>query len=156
MRKITKANIRILSKENLPKVAAEDDEMVQISGDLDVVKDALMQVTSRLRANLFEREGALSAFVPVLPYLPLTTDSDTLKHESRDTRRHERGHSYSAGYGGMGDLPRADGYGSYSAVQSSSSSSIGYGAYEGYSLGRSGGSRSSGQDPASWRKSYGY
>ncbi|OIT21445.1 kh domain-containing protein [Nicotiana attenuata] len=156
LRKITKANIRILSKENLPKVAAEDDEMVQISGDLDVAKDALMQVTSRLRANLSEREGALSAFVPVLPYLPLTTDSDTLKHESRDTRRHERGHSYSAGYGGMGDLPRADGYGSYSAVQSSSSSSIGYGAYEGYSLGRSGGSRSSGQDPASRRKSYGY
>lgn len=30
MRKITKANIRVLSKENLPKVAAEDDEMVQV------------------------------------------------------------------------------------------------------------------------------
>lgn len=30
MRKITKANIRILSKEDLPKVASEDDEMVQV------------------------------------------------------------------------------------------------------------------------------
>lgn len=30
MRKLTKANIRILSKENLPKVASEDDEMVQV------------------------------------------------------------------------------------------------------------------------------
>ncbi|KAJ8567082.1 hypothetical protein K7X08_019290 [Anisodus acutangulus] len=139
MRKITKANIRIISKEGLPKVAAEDDEMVQISGELDVVKDALMQVTSRLRANLLGREGAASAFVPVLPYLPVTTDSDTLKHESRDSRRH--GHSYSAGYGGTSDLPRADGYGSYSSIQSSSSRSTGYGAYEGYSLGRSGGSR---------------
>ncbi|WMV17415.1 hypothetical protein MTR67_010800 [Solanum verrucosum] len=29
MRKITKANIRVLSKEGLPKFAAEDDEMVQ-------------------------------------------------------------------------------------------------------------------------------
>ncbi|KAK6798648.1 hypothetical protein RDI58_006351 [Solanum bulbocastanum] len=115
MRKITKANIRILSKEGLPKVAAEDDEMVQISGELDVVKDALIQVTSRLRANLFEREGAASTFVPVLPYLPMTTGSDTLKHESRDSRRH--GHSYSAGYGGTTDLPRADGYGSYSGIQ---------------------------------------
>ncbi|WMV17414.1 hypothetical protein MTR67_010799 [Solanum verrucosum] len=57
------------------------------------------------------------------------------------------------GYGGTTDLPRADGYGSYSGIQSSS---IGYGAYEGYSLGGSGGSRSSGQDPASRRKSYGY
>ncbi|KAM3286539.1 KH domain-containing protein HEN4 isoform X1 [Capsicum chacoense] len=154
MRKITKANIRILSNEGLPKVAAEDDEMVQISGELDVVKDALMQVTSRLRANLFEREGPASAFVPGHPYLPMTIDSDTLKHESRDTRRH--GHSYSAGYGGSSDLPRANAYGSYSGIQSNSSSSIRYGAYEGYSLGRSGASRSSGQDPASRRKSYGY
>lgn len=87
----------------------------QISGELDVVKDALMQVTSRLRANLFEREGPASAFVPVHPYLPMTTDSDTLKHESRDTRRH--GHSYSAGYGGSSDLPRANAYGSYSGIQ---------------------------------------
>ena len=30
MRKITKANIRVLTKDNLPKVAAEDDEMVQV------------------------------------------------------------------------------------------------------------------------------
>uniref|UniRef100_A0A3Q7F912 Uncharacterized protein n=1 Tax=Solanum lycopersicum TaxID=4081 RepID=A0A3Q7F912_SOLLC len=125
--------------------------MVQISGELAVVKDALIQVTSRLRANLFEREGAESAFVPVPPYLPMTTYSDTLKHESRDSRRH--GHSYSAWYGGTTDLPRADGYGSYSGIQSSN---IGYGAYEGYSLGRSGGSWSSRQDPASRRKSYGY
>lgn len=38
MRKITKANIRILSKEGLPKVAAEDDEMVQVSILIRVVK----------------------------------------------------------------------------------------------------------------------
>lgn len=30
MRRITQANIRILSKENLPKVASADDEMVQV------------------------------------------------------------------------------------------------------------------------------
>jgi len=30
MRMSTRANIRILSKENLPKVASEDDEMVQV------------------------------------------------------------------------------------------------------------------------------
>ncbi|CAN4082608.1 unnamed protein product [Withania somnifera] len=139
MRKITKANIRILSKEGLPKVAAEDDEMVLISGEPDVVKDALMQVTSCLRENLFEREGATSAFVPVLPYLPMKTDSDSLKYESREIRRH--GHSYIVGYGGTSDFPRSDGYGSYSAIQNNSSSSIRYGAYEGYSFGRSGASR---------------
>ena len=30
MRSVTRANIRILSKENLPRVASEDDEMVQV------------------------------------------------------------------------------------------------------------------------------
>lgn len=30
MRRITQANIRVLTKESLPKVAAEDDEMVQV------------------------------------------------------------------------------------------------------------------------------
>lgn len=30
MRRLTKANIRILPKESLPKIASEDDEMVQV------------------------------------------------------------------------------------------------------------------------------
>ncbi|KAL3526536.1 hypothetical protein ACH5RR_011192 [Cinchona calisaya] len=155
MRKITKANIRILTKENLPKVASEDDEMVQISGDLDIAKDALIQVTSRLRANLFEREGTMSAFVPVLPYVPMSTDgSDNLRYESRDTKRHGRGHSYSGGYGNSNDLPPVDGYGNYSGLQSGTSGT-GYGAYGGgYSSGRSGGSGLSGQNPVSRRKGY--
>lgn len=141
MRKITKANIRILSKENIPKVAAEDDEMVQISGDLDIAKDALVQVTSRLRANLFEREGALSAFVPVLPYVPMssTDASDSLRYESRDTKRHSRGHSYSGGYGSSSDLPPVEGYGNYASLHSGTSSTN-YGAYGAYSSTRSPGS----------------
>ncbi|XP_057488492.1 KH domain-containing protein At4g18375-like isoform X2 [Actinidia eriantha] len=136
MRRLTKANIRILSKEDVPKVAAEDEEMVQISGDPDLAKDALMQVTSRLRANLFDREGAVSALVPVLPYLPMSTDgSDGLKYESRDSRRHGRGHSYSDGYGEASGLPAVDDYGSYGGLQSGSNGG-GYGAYGGYSSGR--------------------
>ncbi|KAE8694459.1 RNA-binding KH domain-containing protein isoform 6 [Hibiscus syriacus] len=47
IRRITKANIHILSKENLPRIASEDEELVQIAGDLDVAKDALVQITSR-------------------------------------------------------------------------------------------------------------
>ncbi|KAK6155080.1 hypothetical protein DH2020_009328 [Rehmannia glutinosa] len=140
MRKVTKANIRILSKENLPKVASEDDEMVQISGDLDIAKDALIQVTSRLRANLFEKEGAVSAFLPVLPYLPMSADvSDSLKYESRDTKSRGRGYSYSGGYGGSSDLPPVDAYGGYGGHQSGSARSP-YGAYGNYSSGRSSGS----------------
>ncbi|XP_010424102.1 PREDICTED: KH domain-containing protein At4g18375-like, partial [Camelina sativa] len=74
MRRMTKANIRVLGKENLPKVASDDDEMVQISGELDVAKDALIQITSRLRANVFDRESAVSALMPVLPYVPVAPD----------------------------------------------------------------------------------
>ena len=90
----------------------------QISGDLDTAKDALIQVTSRLRANLFEREGAVSAFVPVLPYVPMSTDgSDSVRYENRDAKRHGRGHSYSAGYGSSSDMPPLDGYGNYASLQ---------------------------------------
>ncbi|XP_027074870.1 KH domain-containing protein At4g18375 isoform X1 [Coffea arabica] len=154
MRKITKANIRVLTKDNLPKVAAEDDEMVQISGDLDTAKDALIQVTSRLRANLFEREGAVSAFVPVLPYVPMSTDgSDSVRYENRDAKRHGRGHSYSAGYGSSSDMQPLDGYGNYASLQGGASGT-GYGAYGGYSSGRSAGSGLSGQNPVSRRKSF--
>ncbi|XP_057981274.1 KH domain-containing protein At4g18375 [Malania oleifera] len=154
MRKLTKANIRILPKENLPKIAAEDDELVQISGDLDVAKDALVQITTRLRANLFDREGP--AFLPVLPYLPMSTDvSDGLKYDGRDGKRHGRGHSYSDGYGSSGDLPAADGYGAYGGPQIGGGGS-GYGVYSSYSSGRTGSSGFSVQNSASRRKSYGY
>ncbi|XP_051120269.1 KH domain-containing protein At4g18375 isoform X2 [Andrographis paniculata] len=157
MRKVTKANIRILSKENLPKVASDDDEMVQISGDLDVAKDALIQVTSRLRANLFEKEGAMPAFLPVLPYLPMSSDnSESLKYESRDSKNRGRGgYSYSGGYGGSSDLPPLDAYGSYGNVQSGSGSSA-YGAYGSHSSGRSSGSGLSGRNPPSRGRNYDY
>ncbi|XP_043703632.1 KH domain-containing protein HEN4-like isoform X3 [Telopea speciosissima] len=131
MRRLTKANIRILSKENLPKVASEDDEMVQITGDHDVARNALIQVTTRLKANFFEREGALSAFPPALSYLPMSADiTDGSKYGSRDSKSHGRGHSYSTGYGDVSDA-----YGSYSGSQSGAGA---YGAYGGYSSVRSG------------------
>lgn len=135
MRRLTKSNIRILSKENLPKIASDDDEMVQISGDLDVAKDALVQVLTRLRANLFDREGAVPGFLPVLPYIPAPVDGpDVLNYDSRDVKRHGRGHSYSSGYGGSSDLGPGDTYGSYASSQLAGGS--GYGDYESYSLGR--------------------
>ncbi|XP_008775908.1 RNA-binding KH domain-containing protein RCF3-like isoform X1 [Phoenix dactylifera] len=131
MRRNTRANIRILSKENLPKVAAEDDEMVQISGDLDVARNALVQVTTRLKANFFERESALSAFPSSVPYHPLPGDaSDGSKYGSKDSKAYGRGYSYSGGYGASGDLMPSDNYGGYGGSQGGGSS---YSAYGGYS-----------------------
>ncbi|KAL2898605.1 hypothetical protein RDABS01_040387, partial [Bienertia sinuspersici] len=152
LRTINKANIRILSKDDLPKIAADDDEMVQISGDLDVVETALVHIASRLRANLFEKEGQV--MLPVLPYAPLSPDHhDSLPYEGRDSKRHGRGLSYSSGYGGSRDLPPADPYGSYAGIQSTGGGSN-YGLYGSYSSGRSSSSGLYGQNPASRRKPY--
>lgn len=52
MRRTTGANIRILPREDLPRCALETDELVQIVGDIRVAREALIQITSRLRANL--------------------------------------------------------------------------------------------------------
>ncbi|KAK4795287.1 hypothetical protein SAY86_013281 [Trapa natans] len=161
MRRLTKANIRILSKENLPKIASDDDEMVQISGDLEIAKDALVQVTTRLRANAFDREGAMAAFVPVMPYIPVPADtSNSHPYDSRE--RSSRGHSYSnGGYGGSRDLHISDTYRGYSSAHvldrvGSGGGSV-YGVYgSGYSSGRNSSSGLSGQNPVSHRKSYGY
>ncbi|KAJ6844746.1 RNA-binding KH domain-containing protein RCF3-like isoform X1 [Iris pallida] len=151
MRRSTRANIRILSKENLPKVASEDDEMVQISGDLDVARIALIQVTTRLKANFFERENALSAFAPPVPYHSIPSD-DGPKYDSRDSKSHSRGYSsYSGGYGASADVLPSEPYGSYSSQGGGS----GYGSYSGYS-GRSGSAGYSGSNPVSHGKYHGY
>lgn len=54
IRKATRASIRIPPKEELPKCASENDELVQITGDENVVLDALVQVLNRLRSNIFK------------------------------------------------------------------------------------------------------
>lgn len=60
----------------------------------------------------------MSTFLPVLPYLPMSTDgSESLKYESRDARNRGRGNSYSGGYGGSTDLPHVDAYGGYGGLQ---------------------------------------
>ncbi|KAJ9709338.1 hypothetical protein PVL29_001013 [Vitis rotundifolia] len=154
MRSVTRANIRILSKENLPKVASEDDEMVQITGELNVASNALLQVTLRLKANLFEREGAIAALPPTLPYLPMSDMSDGSKYGSRDSQPRERGFSsYSGGYGSS-DLAPSDRYGSYGGSQSGGGN--GYGTYSGYSSSRSGSTGLSSQGRVSHGKHHGY
>jgi predicted RNA-binding protein YlqC (UPF0109 family) len=118
IRRTSRANIRILSKENVPKVAAEDEEMVQISGDLDVVRHALLQITTRLKANFFEREGALSGFPPVIPYHPLPVGvSEGPKYLGRDTKPLGHDYPYSSGYRGSDDIGPIDSYASYGSSQ---------------------------------------
>ncbi|MBA0567687.1 hypothetical protein Gotri_005216 [Gossypium trilobum] len=53
MRKSSGAHIRILGKDQVPKCASEGEEVVQINGDHETVRDAIMQITSRLRHHFF-------------------------------------------------------------------------------------------------------
>ncbi|KAK4276946.1 hypothetical protein QN277_015031 [Acacia crassicarpa] len=75
MRKLSGAHIRILGKDQVPKCASED-EVVQISGEVDTVQDALLHITTRLRHHFF-RDAYPSinypsnpAFIDQLPPFP--------------------------------------------------------------------------------------
>ncbi|CAN6319820.1 unnamed protein product [Urochloa humidicola] len=152
IRRTSRANIRILSKENVPKVAAEDEEMVQISGGLDVARHALVQIATRLKANFFERESSLSAFPPVIPYHPLPAGvSDEPKYLSRDTKPVSH-YLYSSSFRTSDDMIPSDSYGSYSSSQAPGG---GYGAYSGYSS-RSTSSGLSGHSSLPYGKRHGY
>lgn len=63
MRRTTGANIRILPREDLPRCALETDELVQIVGDIRVAREALVQITSRLRDNLNHERSSTGAMV---------------------------------------------------------------------------------------------
>ncbi|KAL0352227.1 UNVERIFIED_CONTAM: KH domain-containing protein HEN4 [Sesamum calycinum] len=47
------AQIRILPKDKLPACASSSDELVQVTGEFEVVQEALLQITSRLRNHFF-------------------------------------------------------------------------------------------------------
>ncbi|GLU16002.1 hypothetical protein SLE2022_324520 [Rubroshorea leprosula] len=53
MRKLSGAHIRILGKDQVPKCASEGDEVVQINGEYEAVREALLHITSRLRNHYF-------------------------------------------------------------------------------------------------------
>ncbi|KAI4299170.1 hypothetical protein L6164_032654 [Bauhinia variegata] len=53
MRKATGTSIKIIGNDQVPKCAADNDQMVQISGEFSNVQDALYNATGRVRDNLF-------------------------------------------------------------------------------------------------------
>lgn len=126
MRSSSRAGIRIISEDNLPKVALEDDEMVQITGDIDAASDALYQVTMRLRANTFGMDGAAP---PTLPYLPQPVMGDGPRYGHRDGKTRRRGQSAYANEYSPNDLPLSDNYGDYSGSQGRDNDYGVYGIY---------------------------
>ncbi|CAI9286210.1 unnamed protein product [Lactuca saligna] len=63
MRRLTGANIQIFPKEQLTKYGMPNDEVVQVTGSLQSVQDALFEITGRLRETVF-------VFPPVKSYYP--------------------------------------------------------------------------------------
>ncbi|KAK9219416.1 hypothetical protein WN943_008061 [Citrus x changshan-huyou] len=53
MRKLSGAYIRILGKDQIPKCASENEEVVLINGEFEAVQEALFQITTRLRHHFF-------------------------------------------------------------------------------------------------------
>ncbi|VVA91276.1 unnamed protein product [Arabis nemorensis] len=93
MRSVTRANIRILQKEDVPKIAREDEEMVQITGNPDAAMKALTQVILRLRANAFDMDHGLVLLPTSFPYVPQVSESSNKpKYAKRDG---SKDHDYS-------------------------------------------------------------
>jgi poly(rC)-binding protein 2/3/4 len=77
-----------------------------------------VEITTRLKANFFEREGALSGFPSVIPYHPLPASvSDEPRYLGRDSKPVGHGYLYSSGYRASDDMPPLDRYASYGSSQ---------------------------------------
>ncbi|XP_010502318.1 PREDICTED: KH domain-containing protein At4g18375-like [Camelina sativa] len=89
MRSVTKANIRIFQGEDVPTIAREDEEMVQITGSFDAAIKALTQVMLRLRANVFDMDHGLVLLPTFFPYISQTTETSSKpKHKTRENHSH--------------------------------------------------------------------
>lgn len=67
MRRRTHADIRVLSKEDKPKCAFDDEELVQICGSFGVARDALTEISLRLRTRCLRDATASVEPAPVRP-----------------------------------------------------------------------------------------
>lgn len=85
MRRLTGANIRILGKDDLPACALPTDEVVQIVGDIRNAREALVQVTKRIRSNLYFEKSLEAGGVP----LSLGNSTPQNRHDFLSPRRIE-------------------------------------------------------------------
>nr|AIZ68203.1 KH domain-containing protein At4g18375-like protein [Albuca bracteata] len=128
MRKKTKADIRI-SKGEKPKHASANDELVEVSGEVGNVRDALLQIILRLREDaLRDRDGSrnnppvdsvYSNSMSVAPVLPTAPQVAPLSYDRADADRGGLGTFAGGTLYGYGSLQGGDsGYGSLSSYSS--------------------------------------
>uniref|UniRef100_A0A0C9QU69 TSA: Wollemia nobilis Ref_Wollemi_Transcript_9470_2796 transcribed RNA sequence n=1 Tax=Wollemia nobilis TaxID=56998 RepID=A0A0C9QU69_9CONI len=127
MRKMTRANIRIYSKDERPKSASEDEELVQITAEPSVARDALIQIVTRLRDNVFKDRDSATNAEPVLSNsLSGLALPSTFSLSSSYGARQELD---LGSPGGMAGIRSAGGYGSLGALQGGASSYAPHSAY---------------------------
>ncbi|KAJ6813211.1 KH domain-containing protein HEN4-like [Iris pallida] len=62
MRQRTRADIKVCTKEDKPNYTPSDEELVQISGNHNVAREALLEIASRLRTRTFGSGNPVPAF----------------------------------------------------------------------------------------------
>ncbi|ERN14363.1 KH domain-containing protein HEN4 isoform X1 [Amborella trichopoda] len=77
MRRATGATIMIFSKDQVPKCASEDDEVVQISGEEFQIRIGLFHVTTRLRDYIFGAGTPSSMAAPEISSYDKNRDPDS-------------------------------------------------------------------------------
>lgn len=122
MRKQTRANIRIFRKDERPKCASENEELVQVTGEPSVARDALIQILTRLRENILKDKDGASNTDSVLPLSSLSVPSALSLSSSYGTRQFDIGSPRgtiagrsAAGLSSLGALQA--GTGSYASLQ---------------------------------------
>ncbi|KAL4205076.1 hypothetical protein AMTRI_Chr01g135350 [Amborella trichopoda] len=99
LKRLTRANIEILPSDELPQCAFGADEVVQIVGDICTARNALVQVTSRLRDAL-SRESSFSR----MPLPPLSGQGPLGNVVGLEPESPTRNNSGREGYQGTGRL----------------------------------------------------
>ncbi|KAG7013314.1 RNA-binding KH domain-containing protein RCF3 [Cucurbita argyrosperma subsp. argyrosperma] len=65
MKRLTGANVQIVPREELPMFVSGADELVQIIGDIQAARDALVELTSRLRSYICKEPYQKDASPPI-------------------------------------------------------------------------------------------
>ncbi|KAE8727369.1 hypothetical protein F3Y22_tig00005465pilonHSYRG00118 [Hibiscus syriacus] len=93
MKRLTGVNIQILSGEELPSCVSGLNDIVQIVGEIKAARDALVEITSRLRSYLYREFSQ----VPPAPPITATTSIGNISPDLTPARDGQTANDHPAG-----------------------------------------------------------